>query len=105
MSSRPVSLPRLTTPWANGPSKNSGKIVSTWKIIGCQYPGGSNLAVQIWRFKSGGSNLAVQVLQAFGQFYRDAFVGGVDFHADGAREGDQQIAIDYEQARTAAVVP
>src|ERR1019366_2321401 len=38
MSSRPASLPRFTTPCANGPSKNSGKIVSTWKITGGSSP-------------------------------------------------------------------
>src|SRR4051794_38364127 len=80
MSRMPVSLARLTTPWANGPSKNSGKIVSTWKITSGSSP------------------------QSFRQFYGDALFGGFDLHADGAGEGNQQIAGD-EQARPAAIVP
>jgi hypothetical protein len=69
----PASRARFTTPCANGPSKNSGKIVSTWKIT------------------------RVQFLQTLGQFHRDAPGGRLDLHANGARKRNQQPAFHFQQ--------
>src|SRR5437016_2025177 len=86
MSNRPASLARLTTPCANGPSKNSGKMVSTWKI-------------------TLGSILPIQISKPLGQFYRDAPGRRLDRYADGAREGNHQVLAHHQESGAAALLP
>ena len=64
ISSSPASCARFTTPCANGPAKNSGKIVSTWKItagsVPCR-PAGNSTAM---RFAAG--SISTQMARAKG---------------------------------------
>ena len=77
----PASLARFTTPCANGPAKNSGKIVSTWKITGGSNP----------------SDLRAIPPRSAAPPDRSP--------RRSTREGNQQIAVHYQQPGAAAILP